>query len=187
MSDKSDHSSKQSASSYRIPAGSGFHQAWKMAAVVGAIGLAIGAFGYTIDPRRFAFSYLMGFFSVLTMALGSIFFVLIQHLTGAGWSVTVRRTSEFLAAGIIVVPLLALPNLLGREQLYPWWNQSGEGVAHAQEHAPPAAVRVRTAAVEQHGEAAEAEGEAGPEQAIEERVIQGKLPYLNQGSSTCAP
>ena len=110
----------------------------------------------------------MGFFTVLTMGFGSIFFVLLQHLTGAGWSVTVRRTSEFFAAGMIVVPLLALPNLLGREQLYPWWTHGSEGVAHAQEHVPASGAtrgvdRVRSAVTaEAHGEEVEAEGEIRP-------------------------
>jgi hypothetical protein len=175
--------SKQGSSDYRIPAGSAWQHAWKMAAVVGAIGLAIGAYGYTLDPRRFAFSYLMGFFTVLTMVFGSMFFVLIQHLTFAGWSVTVRRTSEFFVAGMVIVPLLALPNLIGREQLYPWWNQGAEGVAHAQEHGRPdthGVDRVRSAVTaEAHGEEVEAEGESGPEHAHEATVIGEKHGYLN--------
>jgi hypothetical protein len=187
VSDNSEHS-KQSSSDYRIPAGSAWQHAWKMAAAVGVVGLVIGAFGYTLDPRRFAFSYLMGFFTVLTMLFGSMFFVLIQHLTFAGWSVTVRRTSEFFVAGAIIVPLLALPNLLGREQLYPWWNHGAEGVAHAQEHGPaseraPARARVgreRGAEIaEAHGEEVKEVGETGPEHSIEEKVVSEKLPYLN--------
>jgi hypothetical protein len=95
-----------------------------VAAGVGGLGVVCGLAGYTIDPRRFAFAYLMGFLTVLTMALGSTFFVLLQHLTGAGWSVTVRRTSEFFVAGAIILPVLALPNLLSLGELYPWWQPS---------------------------------------------------------------
>src|SRR5882672_7677021 len=81
---------------------------------------------------------------------------------------------------MVVIPLLALPNLLGREQLYPWWNRGAESVAHAQPHALPPGARVRTAVAEQaHGEPAEAEAEAGPEHAIEENVLSQKTPYLN--------
>jgi hypothetical protein len=48
---------------------------------------------------------------------------LLQHLTRAGWSVTVRRTSEFFVAGAIMLPLLAVPNLLSASELYPWWHE----------------------------------------------------------------
>jgi hypothetical protein len=172
---------------YRIAANSPWGQAWKMAAVVGVIGLLVGGFGYTLDPRRFAFSYLMGLVTVLTMALGSVFFVLIQHLTGAGWSVTVRRTSEFFVAGLVIVPLLALPALvLGPPQLFPWWgHQASEGVAHAQAAGggrPERHGRVHEAAsTSPVGEqaAVERHEDEGAEHAIEERVLTGKMPFLN--------
>jgi hypothetical protein len=80
--------------------------AWKIFAVIGVIGVAGSAAGFVQDRRRFAFSWMFAFITVLLPALGSLFFVLKQHLTSAGWSVTVRRTAEFLAAGIL--PLAAL-------------------------------------------------------------------------------
>src|SRR3954471_993784 len=107
---------------YRVPDSSQWARAWKLAAGVGALGAVCAVAGYAIDPRRFAFAYLMGFLTVLTMVLGSMFFVLLQHLTGAGWSVTVRRASEFFVAGAIILPVLALPNLLSLGELYPWWH-----------------------------------------------------------------
>ena len=117
----------QATGDYRVPEGSPWARAWKVAAGVGGLGVVCAITGYTIDPRRFAFAYLMGFLTVLTMALGSTFFVLLQHLTGAGWSVTVRRTSEFFVAGAIILPLLALPNLLSLDELYPWWHDLHRG------------------------------------------------------------
>jgi hypothetical protein len=105
------------------------------------------------------------------MGFGSIFFVLVQHLTGAGWSITVRRASEFFAAGMIAVPLLALPNLLGLSELYPWWQHGHEpSVAHAQEHADHAAAPEGAAAHAAH---------ASPQHAQHEAIISKKAPYLN--------
>ena len=52
------------AKEYRIPAGSPLAQAWKIALVLGVVGLVIAVVGYTLDPRRFAFAYLMGFVTV---------------------------------------------------------------------------------------------------------------------------
>ncbi len=127
---------------YHVPGSSSWASAWKVAAGVGGLGVACGIAGYVIDPRRFAFAYLMGFLTVLTMALGSTFFVLIQHLTGAGWSVTVRRASEFFVAGAIIIPVLALPNLLSMGELYPWWHHVHEvSVAH---HGPEQALHAAT-------------------------------------------
>jgi len=147
-----------------------------MAAALGALGVLVAGYGFTVDPRRFAFSYLMGFVTVLTMALGSTFFVLIQHLTSAGWSVTVRRTSEFFVAGMVIVPLLALPNLVGLKHLYPWWNHSREAtVAHAQEHEAAAEPGDEGAGAAVEG-AAEA---SGPEHALEVETLDKKLAFLN--------
>lgn len=109
---------------YRVPDGSPWARAWKLAAGIGGLGALCAMAGYAIDHRRFAFAYLMGFLTVLTMVLGSTFFVLLQHLTGAGWSVSVRRTSEFFVGGAILLPVLALPNLLSLSELYPWWQEA---------------------------------------------------------------
>jgi hypothetical protein len=183
---EAEHQNQQAPSGdYRISSTNPWAHAWKMAAVLGAVGFVVAGIGYTLDPRRFAFSYLTGFITVLTMAFGGMFFVLIQHLTGAGWSVTVRRTSEFFVAGMVVVPLLALPNLLSLEQLFPWWGKGQENVAHAQPHdaqprlaqpriqvgTPHAPVAVRTA---DRGEAIEAR-----EHVQEEQILTKKLAYLN--------
>jgi hypothetical protein len=156
---------------YHVPPHSPWSQAWKMAATLAAVGFVVGGVGYTLDARRFAFSYMVGFITVLTMGFGSIFFVLVQHLTGAGWSITVRRASEFFAAGMIVVPLLALPNLLGLAELYPWWQHGHqENVAHAQEHAGHAAAPEHVAAHADH---------STPQHAQHEAIIGKKVPYLN--------
>ena len=171
------HKKDAAASDYRIPTNSPWAQAWKMAAALGVLGLLVGGYGFSVDPRRFAFAYLMGFVTVLTMAFGSTFFVLVQHLTAAGWSVTVRRTSEFFVAGMVIIPLLALPNLVGLKHLYPWWNHGQEAtVAHAQEHEAGAA----------HGEegtGAEVEHAGGhhpAEHALHEETLEKKLAYLNK-------
>ncbi|RYZ57480.1 MAG: hypothetical protein EOP08_17165, partial [Proteobacteria bacterium] len=113
----------------RIKDGGPLSGTWKIFAGIGALGLAGAAAGFAMDPKRFAFSYLFGFFCFLTPALGALWFVLIQHLTKAGWSVTVRRTAEFFMAGLPVFAILSLPVLLSIHTLYPWTNQ-GEHSEH---------------------------------------------------------
>lgn len=150
--------------------------AWKIFAVIGVIGLAGAAFGFTTDARRFAFSWLFAFITCLAIALGSIFFVLVQHLTSAGWSVTVRRTAEFFSYGILALIPLFIPILLCMGHLFPWVD-GGHGAeaenasgghhsslqlvapAHAQEHAAPhAAPAAAPAAAAGHAPAAAAAG-----------------------------
>ena len=106
--------------------------AWKIFAGIGAVGLAGAGAGYAMDPKRFAFSFLFAFVTCLTVALGAMFFVLVQRLTSAGWSVTVRRTAEFFSYGILVlIPMFAVV-VLTMGHLFPWLGQHGEG--HADEH-----------------------------------------------------
>tara|TARA_R110002095_G_scaffold211811_2_gene200358 strand:+ start:4772 stop:6013 length:1242 start_codon:yes stop_codon:yes gene_type:complete len=76
--------------------------------------------------EKFAFSYLQSTFFFLSISLGALFFVMIQQLTRAGWSVVLRRLSEFLAMGVIPLAVLVLPivllTLAGSDVLYQWAN-----------------------------------------------------------------
>jgi hypothetical protein len=105
--------------------------AWKIAAGVGALGLAGAGAGFAADAQRFAFSYVFAFFVFLTIAIGATFFVLLQHLTNAGWSVTVRRTAEFFMSALPIFALLFLPIAASVHQLYPWWGGADHGAHHA--------------------------------------------------------
>ena len=71
-------------------------------AVVGAIVLAGG-----LTPH-FILSYVVAFMFVLAISLGALWFVTIQHLTNAKWSVVVRRVGEIIASNVILVAVLSL-------------------------------------------------------------------------------
>lgn len=131
--EKKDESAKKPT--YRIPAGSPWANAWKITAVLGVVGLAAALFGMMNDPKRFAFSWLFAFMTFLAVGLGGLFFVLGQHLTGAGWGVTSRRTAELMLSGLPVFVLLFVPIALNLEQLYPWMHVEGHhDEAHGAEH-----------------------------------------------------
>ena len=71
----------------------------KLAIGVAVVGLGGGAaIGYTgafgTDAHHFWRAYLIAFLFGLTMCLGGLFFVFVQHLTRAGWSVAVRSGSS---------------------------------------------------------------------------------------------
>ena len=117
------------ARDYRITTKSSWSGAWKYPAAVGALGLGIAAYGYKMDPERFAFSYLFAFVVALTLPLGSLFFVLVQYITKSSWSVTVRRVAELLMRPMPIFAVLVIPLVLTIGHLFPWL-----GAKHA---APP--------------------------------------------------
>jgi hypothetical protein len=69
---------------------------------------------------RMLHSYLVAFAFFLSVSLGALFFVVLQHLVRAGWSVVVRRVAEALAMNLPLLALFAVPVLLGARSLYEW-------------------------------------------------------------------
>src|SRR5262245_1135914 len=78
-----------------------------------SIGIGAGALVVALalgwgNPAKLQRAYLVAFMYVLSMALGALWFVAIQHLTNAKWSVVVRRTAEILADNMILLAVLSL-------------------------------------------------------------------------------
>ncbi len=123
-----------------LPAHSAWASAWKKAGIIAAVGLVLtvlGSMGAHDGGRRFAYAYIYGYFTIATIALGSLFFVLVQRLTSANWSVTVRRTSEFFMSGLPVLAVLALP-ILANVKHYEWHDiVAPHSSEHGSEHAAP--------------------------------------------------
>lgn len=144
-----------------------------VAAAVGAIGLIVAVLlGFLAHDhfRHFFFAYLTSFMFFLSIALGGLFFVLIQHVTKAGWSVSVRRLAENIAATLPVLGALGAPIIiaviLGHGTLYPW-TLSAE---HGQDAKP----------VVTHGEAHPAAAEAEAEQGGHAELPASKRKWLNR-------
>ena len=68
--------------------------------------------------------YLTAVVYCMTLVLGCLFFVLIQHLVRAGWSIVVRRIAELVMIMVIPMGILFLPVLgslwMGQGTLYGW-------------------------------------------------------------------
>lgn len=96
---------------------------WIVPTMIGIALLAVSAVGWSIDPAQFYFSYLVGWAFCLSIAIGALFFVLIQHLTKARWSVVVRRISESLTWTFPLLALLSIPIFLGMHDLYHWTHE----------------------------------------------------------------
>jgi hypothetical protein len=98
----------------------------RLGRLAGGIGLslllaAVGLAAVTHDGwQRFFFAYLVGYAFVLTVVLGALFFVILQHLTRAGWSVVLRRLAEGVMSAMPAMAVLAIPVLVGIPHLYHW-------------------------------------------------------------------
>ncbi len=94
--------------------------------IIGLIALVGGTFLGTssVDARFGMSTYLTAYMYALTIAIGSLFFVLIQHLARVGWSVVVRRVAELIM--IMLVPLAVLFIPIGwavwHDSLFAWTN-----------------------------------------------------------------
>lgn len=81
--------------------------------VLGVLGWVGTIAGWFLAPAQFYFSYLVAFVFFVSLSIGAIFFVMFQHLTGAGWSVVVRRLAETVMTNIWVLVLLFIPIVVG--------------------------------------------------------------------------
>ncbi len=153
----------KSGGAYMLPDSNPWAGAWKIAAGIGAVGLVASGAGMASGPEgahRFAFSYLFGFEVALSLALGSMFFVIVQHFTSAGWSVTVRRTAEFFTVGIFAMVVLFAPVFMMRNTLFPWLHPAkAEHAEHAAE--PKVGTTETNGALLQAGEPSGATAPAG--------------------------
>ena len=100
-------------------------------AILIAVGLLLIAIALpdAANRERLGFAYVMGFTFLWSVVLGSLFFVVLQHLTAAIWSVAIRRVAEMLAAPMwllvpLVLPLLAFAIWPDTFQVFPWADAS---------------------------------------------------------------
>lgn len=103
---------------------------------VGGIGASVGMILFGGENSggwdRFLKSYLFGFIFVLSICLGALFFVMLQHAVKAGWSVAVRRIAEGVASNLQWIWILFLPIAiavgLDKTHLYHWMHPGNDHV-----------------------------------------------------------
>ena len=113
-------------------------EAWRaktpIFAFAGVVCILFGAACFFMTPtaegtnsqafRYLAHSYLANFIYILSFTLGALFFILVQFLTRAGWSSSIRRIAEIMMMMIPYIALLFLPVLFmlfnGSSSLYEW-------------------------------------------------------------------
>lgn len=100
----------------------------RAALVVGGVGLAASLLLSLVSAESFFRGYLVNLAYFIGLALGALFFVIIQHLTRAGWSVVVRRLAENVTTALPALAVLSLPIVLpvalglpaAIHHVYPW-------------------------------------------------------------------
>ena len=111
-----------------IPPGHSWNRIPLIAAVAAVLGAVVCAVLGVGNPKQFLFSWLVSFLFFLSLALGGLFFVLIQYASQGGWGIVVRRIGETVFATIPVMAALFIPVLLGLHDLYEWSHH--EAVEH---------------------------------------------------------
>lgn len=84
------------------------------------IGLLTFIVGFMKDQDRLWTAYLAAFFFFSCLGLGGLFFVSVNNLANAGWSVTIRRYAEAMTSFIPVILFGGLLMLVGMKHLFPW-------------------------------------------------------------------
>src|SRR5438874_9617813 len=97
---------------------------WNRIPVIGAVSALLGAVACAIlgaaNPKQFFFSWLVSFLFFLSLAVGALFFVLIQYASQGGWGIVLRRIGETVFATIPIMAVLFVPVLFGLHDLVSW-------------------------------------------------------------------
>lgn len=93
--------------------------------LIGVLATLIAYYSGDHETKQQAgYSYTVAFSYGLSLALGALFFVMVQHIVRAGWSVVVRRVAENLMG--VLWPwmiVLFIPLALMAEEIYHhWWH-----------------------------------------------------------------
>lgn len=105
---------------------------------VGGVALLAAVLLGRQDLAKLQRAYLVAFMYVLSLGLGALWFVAIQHLTNAKWSVVVRRVAEILANNMVLLAVMSLgvvgPMLAGSSDLYQWLDHAKVEHDHVLHH-----------------------------------------------------
>jgi hypothetical protein len=93
----------------------------QLALIVGVVFTFILALGFFLGSRETFFrSYLLAYVFWIGIALGSLAILMLQHLSGGGWGLVIRRVLESATRTLPLMALLFVPIIFGMGHLYEW-------------------------------------------------------------------
>ncbi len=90
------------------------------ALIVGVIGLIAGGIGAAMNLDQFFMSWLIGFLFCLSLSLGCLALLMLQHISGGQWGMVGRRVFEAGSRMLPIVALLFVPLLFGLPKVFVW-------------------------------------------------------------------
>jgi len=90
------------------------------ALIVGAIFTVLFVIGFFVNRDQFFHSYLFAFSFWAGISIGALALLMLQHLTGGGWGLVIRRVLEAATRTLPLVLILFVPIVLGAHHLYRW-------------------------------------------------------------------
>jgi hypothetical protein len=113
----------QTLSSRDVPALGRLQQ---RALIVGVVALLAGAVGAVMNVDQFFRSWLIGFLFCLSLSLGSLSLLMLQHISGGQWGMVARRIFEAGSRLLPVVAILAVPVIIGMPRIFAWAQPGAE-------------------------------------------------------------
>ena len=107
----------------------------KRALMVGIVFVGLFVAGLVVSPvmglthfdaKRIFQSYLIGWTFWTGIGVGSLALLMLQHLTGGGWGLVIRRVLEAATRTLPVMAILFVPVILGAHSLYHEWTDHEE-------------------------------------------------------------
>jgi len=93
------------------------------ALIVGIVGMVLLLIGAFLKRDQFFQAYLLGFTFWTGIAVGSLALLMLQHLTGGGWGLVIRRVLEASTRTLPLIVALFIPIIIGAHSLYPWTHE----------------------------------------------------------------
>jgi hypothetical protein len=94
--------------------------------LVGGVLLAVCVAAGFADKAEFFRSYLVAYLFWISITLGCLALLMVQHLTGGQWALVIRRILEAGSRTLPLMAIAALPLLAGMKSLYSWSSPPGQ-------------------------------------------------------------
>ncbi len=92
----------------------------KRAMIAGIVLLVVLVAAAFLNSHQFFQSYLIGWTFWTGICVGSLALLMLQHLTGGGWGLVIRRSLEAATRLLPLMAILFIPIILGAHSIYPW-------------------------------------------------------------------